>query len=65
MRFLFLRFKDFILGFTLFGIHFFDFTSKVTYADAFLTIALVCGISFIFFLFIRAKSKHLKGQNND
>lgn len=53
------------MGFTIFGIHFFDFTSKVTYADAFFTIAVVCGVSFIFFLIIRAKSKHLKGQNND
>lgn len=53
------------MGFTIFGIRFFDFTSKVTYADAFFTIAVVCGISFIFFLIIRAKSRHLKEQNND
>lgn len=44
------------MGFTIFGIHFFDFTSKVTYADAFFTIAVVCGISFVLFLIIRTKA---------
>ncbi|MGX3009996.1 hypothetical protein ACWIUD_00330 [Helicobacter sp. 23-1044] len=51
------------MGFSIFGIRFFDFTAKVTYADAFLTIALVCGISLILFLILRAKAQKI--TNND
>ena len=54
------------MGFEIFGIHFFDFTAKVTYADAFLTIALVCGISFILFLLVRSKARNIgdsQGKN--
>ena len=45
------------MGFEIFGIRFFDFTAKVTYADAFLTVAVVCGISFVLFLIVRAKAQ--------
>lgn len=45
------------MGFSIFGIRLFDFSSKVTYADAFFTIALVCGISFVLFLIVRKKAQ--------
>lgn len=39
------------MGFNLFGFTLFDFSSQVTYMDAFFTIAIVCFISIgIFFL---------------
>lgn len=38
------------MGFEIFGYRFFDFSSKVTYGDAFLTIAIVCLISFCLFM---------------
>ena len=53
------------MGFGIFGIRFFDFSSKVTYADAFLTIALVCGISFALFLIIRTKARNLVEEKNN
>ena len=53
----------------IFGVRFFDFSSQVTYGDAFLTIAVVCGISFVLFLIVRAKArdfnKDLKNGKND
>lgn len=43
----------------IFGYSIFDFSKEVGYADAFVTIAVVCGISFC--LFLVAKYKAPKG----
>lgn len=47
------------MGFTIFGIRFFDFTKSVSYTDAFFTIIVVCAISLM--LFFIAKLYKIKG----
>ncbi len=43
------------MGFEIFGYQFFDFSSKVTYSDAFFTIGAVCITAFILFLIIKSR----------
>lgn len=42
------------------GYNIFDFSQAVNYADAFITIFIVCGISFCIFLFAKHQSTKSK-----